>query len=100
MALFELSAFEAAYQALQPLDAAARRRALHWLSDALGVQQALAEAEPTDVPAAAPQAAAAASRPGRSRSTHSGGRGRRPVNAPSARRRRGRSGDSTGNERA
>jgi hypothetical protein len=36
MALSELSAIEAAYQALQPLDDAGRRRALRWLSDALG----------------------------------------------------------------
>jgi hypothetical protein len=100
MALFELSAFEAAYQALQPLDAAARRRALHWLSDALGVQQALAEVAPADLPVTAPQASTATSRPGRVRSSHSGGRGRRPVNAPAARRRRGRGGDATGNERA
>jgi hypothetical protein len=36
MALSELSAIEAAYDALQPLDDAGRRRALRWLADALG----------------------------------------------------------------
>jgi hypothetical protein len=36
MGLSELAAFEAAYQVLQPLDEASRRRALQWLSDALG----------------------------------------------------------------
>ena len=42
MALSELSAIEAAYQALQPLDDAGRRRALRWLSDALGGEDLLA----------------------------------------------------------
>jgi hypothetical protein len=41
MSLTELAAFEAAYQALQPLDAASRRRALTWLSDALSESKAL-----------------------------------------------------------
>jgi len=44
MALSELSAIEAAYQALQPLDDAGRRRALRWLSDALGGEDQLAAA--------------------------------------------------------
>ena len=35
MALTELTALDDAYQALQPLGQAARRRALQWLSDAL-----------------------------------------------------------------
>jgi hypothetical protein len=50
MALSELSAIEAAYQALQPLDDAGRRRALRWLSDALGGQDPLAAAT-ADTPA-------------------------------------------------
>jgi hypothetical protein len=36
MALSELAALEAAYDILRPLDLAGRRRALQWLSDALG----------------------------------------------------------------
>ena len=35
MALSELTAFESAYAVLSKLDASARRRALHWLTDAL-----------------------------------------------------------------
>src|SRR5687767_13369782 len=42
MTLTELSAFEAAYQVLAPLDETARRRALQWLSDALGDRNPLA----------------------------------------------------------
>jgi hypothetical protein len=51
MALSELAALEAAYQVLQPLDAAGRRRALQWLSDAL------AAGTPLTVDAAAPSSA-------------------------------------------
>lgn len=39
MTLFELTALDAAYKALQPLDVAGRRRALQWLSNALGQAQ-------------------------------------------------------------
>src|SRR5262249_24876934 len=46
MALSELAALEAAYQVLQPLDAAGRRRALQWLADALGAEGALPESAP------------------------------------------------------
>jgi hypothetical protein len=42
MALSELVAFEAAYQVLSPLDDAGRRRALQWLTDALGERKSLA----------------------------------------------------------
>jgi hypothetical protein len=101
MALFELTAFEAAYQALQPLDAAARRRALNWLSDALGLPQALAEVTQPDAaaPTSAPQTVAAG-RSGRGRGQSAGRTpsGRRPAGSPS-RRRRVRGGDA-GNERA
>jgi hypothetical protein len=41
MALSEFAAMEAAYQALQPLDPAARGRAVRWLTDALSVSDAL-----------------------------------------------------------
>ncbi len=41
MGLSELAAFEAAYQVLQPLDEASRRRALQWLTDALGESKPL-----------------------------------------------------------
>src|SRR5258706_2110391 len=46
MALSELAAVELAYQELQPLDAAGRRRALEWLSDALGAEGPLPESAP------------------------------------------------------
>ncbi len=46
MALTELSAFETAYQALAPLDEPARRRALQWLSDALGDSRPLSAKSP------------------------------------------------------
>ena len=54
MALSELAAVEAAYQVLHPLDAAARRRALQWLSDALGVDGPLPESAPGTAPPALP----------------------------------------------
>jgi len=41
MALSELAALDAAYQVLRPLNAAARRRALQWLSDALATESVL-----------------------------------------------------------
>ncbi len=41
MALSELAALDAAYQTLQPLDPAGRRRALQWLADALAVEAPL-----------------------------------------------------------
>ncbi len=44
MALSEFVAMEAAYRALQPLDTAARNRALHWLTDALTIPEPLPEA--------------------------------------------------------
>src|SRR4029453_5922900 len=46
MALSELAAVEAAYQVLHPLDAAGRRRALQWLSDALSAEGPLPESPP------------------------------------------------------
>jgi hypothetical protein len=46
MALSELAAVEAAYQVLIPLDAAGRRRALQWLSDALATEGPLPESTP------------------------------------------------------
>lgn len=64
MALSEFVALEAAYRALQPLDAAARGRALRWLTDALGVRDHLAEssesvAQPAPTTASAGAAAGA-----------------------------------------
>jgi hypothetical protein len=49
MALSELAAVEAAYQVLQSLDTAGRRRALQWLSDALGAEGPLLESAPETV---------------------------------------------------
>jgi hypothetical protein len=50
----ELAAVEAAYQVLHPLDAAGRRRALHWLSDALSAEGPLPESAPETVTSAGP----------------------------------------------
>ena len=44
MALSELAALDEVYEVLRPLDAAARRRALQWLADALGTAVPLASA--------------------------------------------------------
>jgi len=50
MALSELAALDAAYQVLRPLNAAARRRALQWLSDALATESVLpSSVEPPSV---------------------------------------------------
>jgi hypothetical protein len=57
MALSELAAFEAAYQVLLPLDEAARRRALQWLTDALGERKALTRGARSDGQSAAEPAA-------------------------------------------
>ncbi|MEV4511557.1 hypothetical protein AB0K00_21600 [Dactylosporangium sp. NPDC049525] len=54
MALSELAAVEAAYQVLHPLDAAGRRRALQWLSDALGAEGPLPEFAPAAATSAGP----------------------------------------------
>lgn len=54
MALSELAAVEAAYQVLHPLDAAGRRRALQWLSDALGAEGPLPESAPAAATSAGP----------------------------------------------
>jgi hypothetical protein len=56
MALSELAALDAAYQALRSLDPAGRRRALQWLSDALAGDAPLSsipgDGEPTPATAA------------------------------------------------
>ena len=56
MALSELVAFEAAYQVLQPLDDAGRRRALQWLTDALGERKSLPHGARSEVSSAEPAA--------------------------------------------
>lgn len=66
MALSELTAFEAAYRELQPLDDAGRRRALQWLTDALGERKTLAQGARSEAQAAA-EPVAAESRRGRRR---------------------------------
>ncbi len=48
MRLSELAALEAAYQALQPLSLASRRRALAWLADALAEDKPLVETGDSD----------------------------------------------------
>jgi hypothetical protein len=58
LALSEFVAMETAYQALRPLDAGARQRALSWLTDALGVTGTLPQAATSASPAPATQAAA------------------------------------------
>ena len=54
MALSELAAVEAAYLVLHPLDAAGRRRALQWLSDALSAEGPPPESTPGTAPSAGP----------------------------------------------
>jgi hypothetical protein len=72
MALSELTAFESAYGVLSKLDAPARRRALQWLSDALGDNRSLAMSNSTvNADRVAPAQVAAAQTAPRSR-------GRRP----------------------
>jgi hypothetical protein len=69
MALSELAAVEAAYQVLHPLDAAGRRRALQWLSDALSADGPLPESAPGTATPAGP--AGEDSGPGRAPATES-----------------------------
>jgi hypothetical protein len=117
MALSELAALDAAYQALWPLDPAGRRRALQWLSDALAVDAPLA-ALPDDVgtPAAsginggAPATPAADDAPRVSRRGRAAGQPRKratsaasqpaTVAASSTRTRGGRAGRTAATETA
>lgn len=64
MALSELAALDAAYQTLQPLDPAGRRRALQWLADALAIEVPLTTltADPVDTADTAAATAAANNR--------------------------------------
>jgi hypothetical protein len=89
MALSELAALEAAYQVLEPLDLAGRRRALQWLSDALGAEAPLtaqSPSQPADGRATAEPAAA--STPTRRRAKRAPAPATRPSRTPSARRAR------------
>jgi hypothetical protein len=82
MALSEFAAMEAAYQALQALDPAARGRAVRWLTDALSVSDALPALPDSDESAPAPVAS------GRGRGSGSGSAS--PAAAPAGRSRGGR----------
>jgi len=62
MALSEFAAMEAAYQALQPLDPAARSRAVRWLTDALSVPDALPGTPAAELSAASVSTPAAGGR--------------------------------------
>jgi hypothetical protein len=66
LALSEFVAMETAYQALRQLDPGARQRALHWLTDALGVAGALPQSS-TEPEAPSTPAVPASSRRGRPR---------------------------------
>jgi hypothetical protein len=79
MALSEFAAMEAAYQALQALDPAARGRAVRWLTDALSVSDALPALPASDETASAPAAG------GRGRGSGSGSAS--PAAAPAGRSR-------------
>jgi hypothetical protein len=83
MALSELAAFEAAYHVLQPLDDAARRRALQWLTDALGERKTLAQGARADNQSTAETAGSEAKPRGRRVS-------KRAAKAVPAKRGRGR----------
>jgi hypothetical protein len=80
MALSEFVAMETAYRALEHLDVTARRRAVRWLTDALGVPDALPDASTDDQsPAAVPRSGGSldgkvlADQPTRRRRTRQGG---------------------------
>lgn len=107
MALSEFVAMEAAYQALQRLDAGARQRALHWLTDALSVSDPLPrasvatttepEAEPEPEPEPSPRTRTRRSSASRTAETRASENGR----ARGGRRGRGASTVASGNgERA
>jgi hypothetical protein len=98
MALSELAALEAAYQVLQPLDAAGRRRALQWLSDALGAEAPLPKAAGAEATEDAQVAEVAAEPKARSapaaatpRRTRRGAKAAAPAATPATRSRRTRS---------
>ena len=59
MTLSELSAFESAYAVLSKLDESSRRRALQWLTDALGEKKSLAFSNETVAADRVPPARAA-----------------------------------------
>src|SRR5437762_12367132 len=93
MALSELAALDAAYQALRSLDPAGRRRALQWLSDALGADAPLTSL-PTDDEPALPAAGSGGGRPAATPNPHSGAAGRAAGRAARQPRRRAATGDS------
>ncbi|WP_203907689.1 hypothetical protein [Rhizocola hellebori] len=65
MTINELAAFESAYAVLSKLDGSARRRALHWLTDALADNQTLDSAG--NGASVSPEPAEAVSKPARGR---------------------------------
>jgi hypothetical protein len=86
--LTELAAVESAYHALEELDQAGRRRALRWLTDALGSAAIIhepdeTEAHPTTQPLSKPQLPAAA-QPTPSRAARPAPAGRRATARPAA----------------
>jgi hypothetical protein len=85
MALSELAALDAAYQALRPLDPAGRRRSLQWLSDALATEAPL-----TPLPTNVEPAANGGAEPAPTDNPYNGAAGR------AARQPRRRSSASTG----
>jgi hypothetical protein len=90
LALSEFKAMETAYLALQELDPAARGRALHWLSDALGGGTKMLPHVPDDDGAASAEPAIVPARPSRSRAAKAagppkGGAGRRGPTATAKR---------------
>jgi hypothetical protein len=106
MALSELAALEVAYQTLRPLDPAARRRALQWLTDALADEPPLTPVpadDDRDAPEATDQSAAAAPAEPRSRRARSRAAAV-ATDTGSAKRGRttriGRTGKTTANKRA
>lgn len=107
MALTELSALETAYHSLEPLDDAGRRRALQWLSDALGETQPLAAASTASASngtatAPAPAAPQPTRRRRRTTSTSAAPAASKATSGGRGRKRKGqnKSTASTGGERA
>jgi hypothetical protein len=89
MALSELAALDAAYQALRSLDSAGRRRALQWLSDALG-----ADAPLSSLPADGESTPAAEANGGMQVTATPDAPGGAPGRAARQPRRRGSTGDT------
>ncbi|HZM78839.1 MAG TPA: hypothetical protein VFC19_24185 [Candidatus Limnocylindrales bacterium] len=90
MSMPELTALHNAYQALQPLPHAARRRALQWLSDALVHGHTLPDSPEVEAAAPAVEPVAVAAAPARRLKSTTATAKRVAASAPASKARRGR----------